>query len=47
LNKLDKNTNLGEIPNDVKFMIDALDSDQLDAFLHMDLENVESYDSIK
>ena len=47
LNKLDKNTNLGEIPNDVKSMIDALDSDQLDAFLHMDLENVESYDSIK
>ena len=47
LNKLDKNTNLGEIPNNVKSMIDALDSDQLDAFLHMDLENVKSYDSIK
>ena len=47
LNKLNKNANLGDIPDDVKSMVDALDSDQLDAFLHMDLENVESYDSIK
>jgi len=27
-------------------MIDSLDSDQLDAFLHMDLENVKSYEAI-
>lgn len=40
-------SNLGQPADDVKQMIEALDSDQLDAFLHMKLENVESYDSIK
>ena len=47
LNKLDKNTNLGEISNDIKSMIDALDSDQLNAFLHMDLEGINSFKVIK
>lgn len=40
-------SNLGQPADDVKQMIDSLDSAQLDAFLHMKLENVESYDSIK
>ena len=47
IERLTSNPNLEQPADDVKQMIEALNSDQLDAFLHMDLENVESYDSIK